>query len=126
MTRVKLCFTLLITIIFAAAALWGNPNVTEAATSPLRITVISKNQLRLVWEDNLDNELGFRIERKIGNGSFTMRAITGSNVTTFLDNEVIEEAEYTYRVMVKNDKGEWEPYTNEVAVSTASVSDLPQ
>ena len=77
MTRVKLCFTLLITIIFAAAALWGNPNVTEAATSPLRITVISKNQLRLVWEDNLDNELGFRIERKIGNGSFTMRAITG-------------------------------------------------
>jgi hypothetical protein len=122
MTRVKLCFTLLITIIFAAAALWGNPNVTEAATSPLRITVISKNQLRLVWEDNLDNELGFRIERKIGNGSFTMRAITGSNVTTFLDNEVIEEAEYTYRVMVKNDKGEWEPYTNEVAVSTASVS----
>ena len=24
--------------------------------------------------------------------------------------------------MVKNDKGEWEPYTNEVAVSTASVS----
>jgi hypothetical protein len=122
MTRVKLYFTLLIAIIFAAAALWGNPNVTEAATSPLRITVISKNQLRLVWEDNLDNELGFRIERKIGNGSFTMRAITGSNVTTFLDNEVIEEAEYTYRVMVKNDKGEWEPYTNEVAVSTASVS----
>ena len=121
MTRVKLYFTLLIAIIIAAAALYGNPHVTEAATSPLRITVISRNQLRLEWEDNLDNEQGFRIERKIGNGSFTMRAITGRNVTTFLDNEIIEEAVYTYRVMVKT-QGEWEPYTNEVAVSAASVS----
>jgi len=59
-------------------------------------------QVDLSWEDNSTWELGFRVERKLGDplsaNSFTIIGETGANVTTYLDTTVLDSTIYTYRV----------------------------
>ena len=44
--------------------------VAPAAPSNLAATVTDGNQANLTWTDNSSNETGFRIERKVGAGSY--------------------------------------------------------
>lgn len=62
--------------------------------------------LTLTWDDNSDNEEGFKIERRLGTtGPFTNIGQVGENVTTFTgvtpDNQL-----YCYRVVAFNQAGE--------------------
>ncbi len=51
----------------------------------------------LTWTDNASNEGGFRVERKIGAGSFMSLAIKAANVVTHTD-PALAAGTYTYRV----------------------------
>jgi fibronectin type 3 domain-containing protein len=79
------------------------PTPVEAPSSPggLSSRVISPNQLELTWQDNSDNEDGFRIYR---NGEEI--ATVGSNVTSYSDAGLEGETNYTYRVAAFNEGGE--------------------
>jgi DNA-binding beta-propeller fold protein YncE len=68
------------------------------APSGLTVTAASASQVSLAWTDNSDEEAGFEIERKTGNGPFTSLAFVGPNLTTFIDGSVSVGATYTYRV----------------------------
>ncbi|MCF7890706.1 fibronectin type III domain-containing protein [Candidatus Bipolaricaulota bacterium] len=95
---------------------------TEVPASPggLSSSVMSPTKIRLSWEDNSDNEDGFRIYR---NGNEV--ATVGANVTEFTDTGLQGNMKYTYRVSSYNEGGE-SGLSNGLSVSTpVQVSKMP-
>jgi titin len=95
-----------------------------AAPSELNGTALSCNRAELVWNDNSDNEDGFKIERKEGLGSYSEIATVTSNTTTFTDSSVGAEKTYSYRIRAYNSFGN-SSYSNEVIVSTPPCGPVP-
>ncbi len=93
-----------------------------AAPAGLKVIVVSNRNLRLSWEDKSSNETSFKIERKIGSGSYSEIATTGANVTQYSDTGVFPDTVYTYRVFANNSFGNSATYSNEVTVTASSVS----
>lgn len=85
--------------------------------SNLATTIASSTQVNLRWTDNSDNEDGFKIERKVEDGSWQEIATVGANVTTCQDTELIPNATYYYRVRAYNIRGT-SNYSNEVSATT--------
>ncbi len=75
----------------------------EIPSSPgsLRTETLSPSSIKLTWNDNSNNEQGFRIYR---NGSRI--ATVGANITTYTDTGVEEGRSYSYRVASFNESGE--------------------
>ncbi|MDW7676171.1 MAG: fibronectin type III domain-containing protein, partial [Bacillota bacterium] len=90
----------------------------------LKITSVSTDRIRIEWRDRSDNETGFRIERRTGNGSFTEIDTVRANVTTYTNTGLRNRTEYTYRVRAYNDTGN-SAYSNEVSAVTGLVPDAP-
>ena len=63
------------------------------------------NRIKLSWQDNSGNELGFRIERRLLNGTFAAAAMVGSNVTSCYDAGLAPGTTYYYRVASFNNDG---------------------
>jgi hypothetical protein len=55
--------------------------------------------------DKANNEDGFKIERKVGGGTFTQIATVGANITTYSDTGLTRDTRYTYRVRAYNSVG---------------------
>jgi len=74
---------------------WVDPNPTErpAAPSELIATAISHTQIELTWQDNSNDETGFRITRNDG-AVITVAA----NITTYTDSGLTPATTYTYSV----------------------------
>lgn len=72
----------------------------------------------LSWTDNSSNEDGFRIERSIDSGSFSLIGSVGVGVTTYQDDNVETGSYYTYRVYAYNSATSSLP-TNVVVVYSA-------
>lgn len=74
--------------------------------------------LKLTWQDNSNNELGFALERCQGAGCTGFKELTrtGVNVTEALDATVAEGVTYCYRVRAFNNdasgKEQFSDYTN--------------
>ena len=75
----------------------------EVSNAPggLSSRVLSPTKIRLTWDDNSDNEEGFRIYR---NGREV--ASVGPNIMEFTDTGLRDSTEYTYRVSSFNEGGE--------------------
>ena len=72
------------------------------ARRPLRTsaaTVTGGNPANLTWTDNSSNETGFRVERKVGAGSFATLATKAAGVTSHADPGLTADTTYTYRVI---------------------------
>lgn len=94
------------------------------APSDLKITSVSPNRIVISWKDNANNEQGFRIERKTGNGSFTQIASVSSNTTTYTNSGLTNNTRYTYRVRAYNSYGN-SGYSEEVSVVTGNPPAAP-
>lgn len=79
-------------------------NVPEAPTN-LTATSISTTAIVLAWKDNSTNEKGFKVERKTGNGSYTMVSTTTANTVSYIDTGLTSNTMYTYRVYSFNSDG---------------------
>src|SRR3972149_2099587 len=68
----------------------------------LSVTITEVSQVTLTWQDNSNNESGFIIERGNGvqgpTGLFIPIGSVGENVTTYIDQNVVPTAQYSYRV----------------------------
>jgi uncharacterized protein (TIGR02145 family) len=102
----------------------GKVEVIPLAPTELKATVISKDQVDLTWKDNSSNETGFKIERKTDSGNFTEIGSTATDLTTFSDNTVSLNTNYTYRVHSFNQVGKSISYSNEVTIKTLNVPTL--
>lgn len=90
------------------------------APSNLMLSVISQTQIDLSWQDNANNEIGFKIERSTGDQSnFTQIATVGADVTTYQDKVLSANTVYFYRVRAYNGDG------NTVFSSQATTTTLP-
>ena len=88
------------------------------APGSLVAVAISSAQIDLSWQDNSDNESGFKIEHKTGaGGSSRLVATVGPNIHTYSDTSLIEDTTYYYRVRAYNDAG-YSPYSNEDSNTT--------
>ncbi len=89
-------------------------NLNVTVTSPLVFATLS-------WTDISTNELGYRIERKVGNGIFVQIGQLGSNNTVFDDSSITRNTTYTYRVYAYNLSGNSEQYSNEFQITTLGL-----
>lgn len=79
---------------------------------------ISTTEINLSWTDNSTNELGFKIERKTGTGTYSFINTTNSNIVTINDTNLIPSTTYTYRVYAYNNTGNSSTFSNEIAITT--------
>ncbi len=99
------------------AFLYAPTNVAAALTGFTRVEI--------TWEDNTEDETGFRIERAEGDtGSFTTAAEVLANVTTYVDTVLNELTLYRYRVVAFNDSLT-SGYEGIVEVTTLSPTSPP-
>ncbi len=100
--------------------------VEVAPASPTNLTgTLVNNLLRLNWNDISNNESGFKIERKLLNGSFSVIGTVSANTTTYDDNSISTGQTYIYRVYSYNSAGNSASYTNEFSISIPVPITLP-
>ena len=91
--------------------------------SNLTLTENPARTINLQWTDNSNNETGFRIDgKKSSTGTWTELAIVSANVTTYKDQNLDFETEYTYRVAAYSTSTESE-YTQEIKLKTLTSVD---
>ncbi|MBI4712698.1 MAG: fibronectin type III domain-containing protein [Planctomycetes bacterium] len=93
----------------ATTAIAPPTNLWAASISPTQVTV--------VWQDNSNNESGYRIERSSDGLNFAMLTMTGPSITTYSNAYLIEGAPYYYRVCAYNSAGR-STYSNIVPAAT--------
>jgi len=85
--------------------------------------IAGAGNLTLTWNDNSNNEDGFKIERKEGlTGTFAEIAMVGANVSSYADTGLTDGTTYCYQVRAYNGAGD-SPYTNEDC-NTTSLPDI--
>ncbi len=91
----------------------------------ITVAVINSNQIDISWQDNSNDEDGFRIERKTGNsGTYTEIKVVGNATTLYQDYTVSANTQYYYRVRAYNGAG-YSAYSNEANATTPAVISAP-
>ena len=76
------------------------------APDNLTLSVVSQTQIDLSWQDNSNNETGFKIERSANDQTnYTQIATVGAGVTTYQDNGLNAYTVYFYRIRAYNGDG---------------------
>lgn len=111
----------------------GQKNITSITLIGVILIGVLSNavfagQLTLTWDDNSDNEDGFKIERSLDGESFAEIATVAADVSTFLDISIVENLTYTYRVKAYNEHTE-SGYSNSASgqvelLGVPSISDV--
>ncbi|MCX6294007.1 MAG: fibronectin type III domain-containing protein [Sphingobacteriales bacterium] len=116
----KILFLISSVLIFMGCSTNNNGTVTVVPIAPTNLigSVISTTQINLSWTDNATNEEGYKIERKTGNGNYTVVGSTGANITTYSDLGLTANTSYTYRVYAYNGAGNSLQYSNELTMTT--------
>jgi hypothetical protein len=91
----------------------GAPDL-PAAPSNVTAVPYSGQYIAVSWTDNSTIESGFRIERKVGSGSFVTLTTVSANRYASFDPAVQDGVEYTYRVVAVGPSGE-SAYSNEAS-----------
>jgi cell wall-associated NlpC family hydrolase len=106
------------------------PITKPSPPSNLEATVTGPSQVKLIWDDNSNNELGFLIERRNITwltwlfGGFQELVRVGANVETFTDTTVTAGQTFEYRVMALNPAGH-SPASNLVRVTIPAAVVTP-
>jgi transcriptional regulator CtsR len=93
---------------------------TPDAPSSLEATAVSSSKIKLTWEDNSDNETGFKIDRKKSGGSYSQIASVDENANTYTDTGLTGNTKYYYRIRAYNDTGN-SAYSSETYVTTSGI-----
>ena len=94
------------------------------APSNLEAEAAGTDKVDLSWNDNSDDEQGFKIEEKVGAGSFSQIDTVGPNETSYQRTGLSPGTNYTYRVRAYNAAGNSD-YSNEAEVTTQSNISKP-
>jgi hypothetical protein len=95
-------------------------NTDLPAPTELSAVANGQNQVILSWNDNSENEDGFRVERKVKGGSYSRIATVAANVSSYSDNGLSFGITYYYRVRAYNAQG-GSYYSDEVHITTQAT-----
>jgi uncharacterized protein (TIGR02145 family) len=127
--KTKISLLLILSIVINSCTTSSSDNnttaVIPAAPSNLSGTVVSTTQINLSWTDNASSETGFKIERKTGTGSYAIVGTVNADIVIYNDSGLTPSTSYTYRVYSYNSAGNSTTNSNEVTLTTDSVSSLP-
>jgi len=90
----------------------------------LSLSVKSDSDIKLQWDDQSDNESGFRIERKTDNTDWKQIYIAYPNTHSYLDDGLGSGVKFYYRMKAYNDYGE-SGYSNTASAETGSIPNIP-
>ncbi|WP_406701299.1 choice-of-anchor D domain-containing protein [Singulisphaera sp. Ch08] len=76
-----------------------------AVPSDVRATVASYSTITVSWDDAAD-ESSYRVERRVGTGSWALLGTTLAGVTSFTDTGLSVGYRYDYRVIASNTEGD--------------------
>ncbi|MEI8350433.1 MAG: fibronectin type III domain-containing protein, partial [Candidatus Omnitrophota bacterium] len=96
---------------------------TPSAPSNLTANVISSTQINLAWQDNSNNELGFKIHRSTDGTTFTLLTTVGVDAITFSNEGLTASTTYYYKVLAYNASGS-SSFSNTAQTTTLS-GDFP-
>lgn len=85
-----------------------------AAPTDLTIVDVTGDAIAIEWQDNAVNETGYEVERKVGDGEFTLVAQLPPGTQNFTDTGILSGVSYSYRVRAVSPAGP-SPYSNEVS-----------
>lgn len=81
-------------------------NGLPIAPSNLKAASKSKSVIELTWQDKADNETEFEVFRSnTANGTFTLLATLGANVTSFVNDGLPANTQFYYKVRAKSAAG---------------------
>ncbi len=92
--------------------------VAPAAPGNLTANVLSQRTIELTWQDQADNEEGYRVERAT-DSLFVTVASLAANATSYRDTALSAGTAYRYRVVAHNSGGE--SPSDEVGASTLAA-----
>lgn len=95
----------------------GGGGTVPAAPSNLRAAGLSTSEIQLNWNDNSNNETGFKIERKGLTGAYQEIATAGAGATSFVAGGLDPATAYTFRVRATNAAGN-SAYSNEATAAS--------
>ena len=95
-----------------------------SAPSSLSCSSVLPTKAALTWQDNSDNEDGFKIERRLGTtGNWVQIAAVGANVVTYNDAGLSPGTTYQYRIRAHNEAGT-SSYSNATSVKAPPPPDI--
>jgi formylglycine-generating enzyme required for sulfatase activity len=98
------------------------PREPLAAPSNLRAEAVSSRQINLTWDDNSNNEDGFKVERKTGAGGvWSEIRQTIADITSYGNSGLASNTTYYYRVLCFNAGGN-SAYSNEASATTTPIA----
>jgi len=83
----------------------------------LYIDVLTDHSAKLYWEDSTILEIEYILERKDNEGEYITIAKLGSDIRSYIDDNMQLGEEYTYRIKAKSKVNESE-YSNEIGTKT--------
>ncbi len=92
----------------------------NSLNAPNELTTVasSSSQVNLTWNDNSNNETGFKIIRKTGLGEYAFIHTAAQNITSYSDNDLVDGTGYTYRIIAINSNGAYSEYSSESSAVT--------
>lgn len=94
-------------------------NSCSPPTPPSNLTAnpVSATQINLLWQDNSNNEIGFKIERSPNEISWTQIATIGAGINTYANIGLTSGTTYFYRVRAYTPAGD-SAYSNTTSATT--------
>ena len=105
-------------VISTAKTLLTTTPPLPAAPSNVTGTATDSSHINLTWHDNANNELGYRLESKLGaTGTYEVVTTFGQNTTAGSIKNLIEGTQYYFRMRAVN-AGGVSAYSNETSATT--------
>ena len=95
--------------------------ITIGPPSNLTAVPIDSTQIRLTWNDNSDNEAGFRVGRRAPGEEWDLLVALGTNRTAFIDAGLAPSTPYSYQVAAFGEDTDGEPITAQSEIATATT-----